>query len=502
MQIFTNSTARTHPPKVLLIHHPTVALKIHGFTAPGLEEFSESGLYLGNVYRKIMPASLVRVASVIENELSVEVEVFDLRTTECAPEQTYKTIEWEGCQVEARSIGAPFDYADEAINRADWVGLSSHFTYESGVIKDLIAHIKRVAPAVKVMVGGADARARPEDYLNFGADLVFVGDFNPQALAAHDGVRRIVGPYIHPFVNLTTPSFYKLKNLRDYTDSHDGPVPPGVSCPIGFIYLTRGCPRECDFCESRKTRFEALNFEACVALLEHYRRAGIRTINFTDDNLLLMTANAEGRKNLIALLVAMREMKFAWEFPNGLEIGLLLRAGKIDEELMEALFTHYTDKHTGRIIGAYRLYVPLETFDQRSVYKKLKPLEEQNRIIEWLASCGLPQIDFGVIISPEATQETFTHIRDGYLEIKNTIERRGRTEARYAIFHLIPIALHRNMATKYPVEVFPEGWNFHFPVYDGAHFSARELFEKRLRLIKEIDVQNYRSMVKGQYRYS
>ncbi|HVF66736.1 MAG TPA: hypothetical protein VM914_03680 [Pyrinomonadaceae bacterium] len=80
--------------------------------------------------------------------------------------------------------------------------------------------------------------------------------------------------------------------------------------------------------------------------------------------------------------------------------------------------------------------------------------------------------------------------------------RRREARARYAIFYLIPIAGHCNMVAKYSVYDFAEGWNFHFPVYDGLHFSARELFENRLRLIKEIDVHNYRGMMKGQYQYS
>lgn len=488
--------------KITLIHHPTVALKIFGFAGSEFETFIDSGLYLGNVYRRIIPASLARVASVMERDLPAEVSILDLRVSDCNREETYKTINWEGYEIEARRIGSPFSLAEQAISESDWIGLSSHFTYESGVIFDLIRYAKKVNPKVKVMVGGADASARPRDYIRGGADLCFVGDFDPQALARADAEPAIAGPYRHPFAELTKPSLCKLSHLAEYKDSHDGPVPEGVPFPIGFLYFTRGCPRECDFCESRKTRYEHLSLGLAVSMLENYRAAGIRTLNLADDNLLLQAANKDGRQTLLSLLGAMREMGFAWEFPNGLEIGRLLKGGEVDNELVEALFFHATDPTTGCLVGAYRLYIPVETFDHRENYRKLKPLEEQNKILAALAGAGLPEVDFGVVLPPDADRNTFDSIREGYLRIKEIIKSHGDTKARYAVFHLIPIAEFRQMHTKYSVEEFPEGWNFYFPVYDGANFTARELFEERLRLVKEVDLQNYQSMREGQYGYS
>jgi radical SAM superfamily enzyme YgiQ (UPF0313 family) len=488
--------------KITLIHHPTVALKIFGFASSEFEAFIDSGLYLGNVYRRIIPASLARVASVMEKDLLADVNILDLRVTGCDREETYKTINWEGYEIEARRVGSPFAMAEQAISESDWIGLSSHFTFESGVILDLIRYAKKVNPKVKVMVGGADASARPHDYIRGGADLCFVGDFDPQALTRDYAEPAIVGPYRHPFADLTKPSLCKLQHLSEYKDSHDGPVPEGVPFPIGFLYFTRGCPRECDFCESRKTQYEHLSLELAVSMLENYRAAGIRTLNLADDNLLLQAANKDGRQTLLSLLGAMREMGFAWEFPNGLEIGRLLKDGVVDEELTKALFFHTIDPNTGYLVGAYRVYIPVETFDHREQYRKLKPVEEQNKILAAVARAGLPEIDFGVVLPPDADHNTFDSIREGYLRIKEIIKTHGDTKARYSVFHLIPIAEFRQMHTKYSVEKFPEGWNFYFPVYDGSNFTARELFEERLRLVKEVDLQSYENMRKGQYGYS
>ena len=489
--------------RIGLVHLPTVALKVHGFTDPRFGPLTESGAYLGNVYRRIIPPSLPRVAAVLEAELSARVSVLDIRTVDHRREEVYKEVDWEGYRVEARRVGGSFELADALIGECEWIGLSSHFTFEADVVRDFIGHAKRVNPRVRVMVGWADVKARPQTYLGFGADLAFFGDLDPRAFAGYDGTPTIVADYRHPFEELGAPAFDKLERLDDYDESHDGPVPAGVSSPIAFTYLTRGCPRECDFCESRRTKFEVLEFQAAVAMLTHYRRAGIATLNFADDNLLLAAAKPDTRAHLLELFKVMRELGFAWEYPNGLEIGRLqLPDGSIDEELLEAVFQHSLDPQTGRIVGAYRAYVPVETFDRRQSYKKLKPAQAQNAIIERVAGAGLVEMDFGVVLPPDADEQTFDHIREGYRELKEIVSAAGDTKARYAVFHLIPISLYRGMKTKYTVEAFPEGWNFYFPVYDGKNFTARELFERRLDVVRDIDPANLDSMVAGSYDYA
>jgi hypothetical protein len=486
--------------KMTLIHHPTVALKILGFSG-AFEQFAETGVYLGNVYRRIMPPSLPRVASVIERHTDAEVDILDLRLADSEREEVTSVIDWEGYDVEVRRVGAALDAMDAAVQASDWVGFSSHFTFESGVIRDLIAHAKRVKPSVRVMVGGADAKARPSDYLAFGADYVAAGDFDPTAFREFDG-SPLVSTQRHPFEDLTRPAFGKLPDLSAYTDSHDGAVPDGVTTPIGFLYFTRGCPRECDFCETRRTKFETLDLEHALQMIDHYAASGIRTLNFADDNLLMAAATPAGRVKVFEIFRALRERGFAWEFPNGLEVGRFLeKDGSIDEAMLTAMLTHEV-RDDRRIVGAYRLYVPLETFDARERYKKLKPLIDQKRVIQWLAATGLPEINFGVVIPPNATADTYLHIRDGYADLKETVQAAGDIRARYAAFHLIPISLYRGMATKYTVDQFPEGWNFYFPIYDGQNMSARELFERRLELVREIDPSNYESMARGEYSYA
>ncbi|WP_169728819.1 cobalamin-dependent protein [Salinarimonas rosea] len=265
-------------------------------------------MLLGNIYRRTMPVSLARVAAAVERATDIRVDVLDLKARDPARETEYKRVDLGDRMAIVNRIGASFDIAADAIRRSDIIGLSNHFTYESGVIRDLISFARRVRPDVRIIVGGADAKARPQFYLDVGADLVFRGDVSPEELVSNDwSVKRIVGDYRHPFSEMSRPAFDKLQPVSQYSDSHDGPVPDGVGTPVGFIHFTRGCPRECDFCESRRTKFEALPLADALAMINHYASFGIRTLNFADDNLLLLK-----RDYLQALFAALRERGFAW----------------------------------------------------------------------------------------------------------------------------------------------------------------------------------------------
>ena len=327
---------------------------------------------------------------------------------------------------------------------------------------------------------------------------MFRGDVDPAALVEHDWSEpRIVEDYRLPFTALSRPAFHKLGDVARYIDSHDGPVPEGVSTPVGFIYFTRGCPRECDFCESRRTKFEALPLDDAIEMLKHYRDNGIRTLNFSDDNLLLLK-----RDYIIALFRTLREMGFAWEFPNGLEIGRFMRGEELDSELVGHLFQNTRDPTTGHHVGAYRVFVPVETFDHRAGYKKLKPVETQNRIIGEILKSGIPEINFGVVLGRSADDHTFQNIKNGYDCIKSMVKTYAGVDARYSVFHLIPISLFRSMKTNFSADEFPEGWNFYFPIYDGDHFSAMELFDRRVEVIQSIDPSIDVIMKTGMYAYS
>jgi len=478
--------------KIILINHPTVsfALEEHGGT--------KDVLYLGNSYKYAMPISLVRVATILESKLGIDADIFDMKASPFARNEVYKEVDFGLRNALISRVGINIEMIDEIVEGYDAVGFSNHFTYESGIVRELIQRCRTKHPKIKILAGGADVKARPHFYINAGADMAFVGDINIDAIRDNDwSSPTIVPAYRYPFEGLSKPDFSKLSDVSIYTDSHDGPVPEAVTEPVGFAYFTRGCPRECDFCESRRTKFEALPIEAAFDMLDHYVASGIKTINFSDDNFLLLK-----RPYLESLLGKMRELGFAWEFPNGLEIGRFIPKGELDRDLVDLIFGNHTDPQTGNHVGAYRAFIPVETFDARDNYKKLKPVEDQNAVINAIADNGIPEINFGVVLAPDSTDETFMAIEDGYMGIRRVLDNYPNLKSRFSIFHLIPIALHRGMNTLYSAEEFPEGWNFYFPIYDGKNFSSMELFEKRIDTIMRVDPAAQETMRTGIYNYA
>src|SRR5688572_2553234 len=116
-----------------LINHPTPS-----FTLLKKEPEAEP-LYLGNVYRRTMPVSLARVASVLEAVLNLDVDILDLKAIDPGNEIAYKTVDLGDRIATVKRSGGAFEKAQGAIARSDWIGLSNHFTFESGIIRDLIA---------------------------------------------------------------------------------------------------------------------------------------------------------------------------------------------------------------------------------------------------------------------------------------------------------------------------------------------------------------------------
>ncbi len=495
---------------VNLVHLPTIRLELVDYRNKRLG--INGPMRLGNAYPNIMPSSLPRVAGAIRGgvggEREIRVGITDLRAIAPLEEKHFKTVRWEGHRVDVMRVGASFEQAEAAIRSSDVLGLSSHFTYESGVIVEFMGFAKRLKPGVLIAVGGADVRARPEYYLQNGADIVLTGDVKPEELKSPRG-KRIVD-YRIPFGELAKPAFDLLPNLSRYVDSHDGPVPEGVPTPIAFVYFTRGCFRDCGYCETAGTRHEMIDLQIAELMARHYKDSGIRTLNIIDDNLLLgvrkysggkvVGTNEGARDKVISLFGMLGGMGFAWEFPNGLEVGLLAdENGRLDEELIRALFYRARNER-GEIVGAYRLYFPIETFEKREGQKKLRELAVQDEVIRYLCSSGIPEIAFGVIIFENATRGTFDRTKEEYARIKSIVTGSGNggTKARYTLFHLAPIATYRGRTDYSDPEL--TGF-FYTPTVRGT-LSPKERFELGLEVSLEVDPVNFRSMVEsGAYRY-
>lgn len=470
--------------KALLVQQPTTELKVLGIT--------KEPIVLGNTYGAAMPSSLTRVTRALRQQVD-EVRISDLRIADPSNRTLHKKYKWEGGTLEVNRVGADFQRIDDEVKETDVVGISSHFTCESEVVGALIRHIKRVNKRTKVVVGGADVKARPQAYIKAGADLAVRLGLNPETIKNFPKEPQIVSTLPPNLKEAVLPDFDPLKdNLSKYTIGHDGDLPEGIRPPVATIYFSRGCDEGCDFCETRN-KFEILDLEDAKALLRSYKLARITTLDIVDDNLLCETAR--DREKLIELFKYMQEENFAWNFPNGLEIrNFIAEDGEIDQELLAALF------NTGR----FGTYIPIETFEKREKYEKLTSLETQNRIIAAIASKKPLRLSFGVIMTPDATEETVDRIKSEYLKIRGVVSSAssGKTKIRCSVFHLSPIASLREMQCKYSEAEYPELRHFHVPAYDGTTFSARELLLKKLEIMKVVDPANFEALSGGVYQYA
>jgi radical SAM superfamily enzyme YgiQ (UPF0313 family) len=470
--------------KALLVQQPTIELKVL--------DMAQKPLVLGHVYGTAMPSSLARIARALSQQVD-EVSFSDLRTADPSNKTLHKKYEWEGGMLEVNRVGADFQQIDDEVRGTDIVGISSHFTCESGVVEALIQHIKEVNRKVKVVVGGADVKTRPQEYIKMGADLAVRSGLNPAIIKSFPKEPKIVGAPLPSLKEAVLPDFDPLKdNLPKYTIGHDGDLPEGIRPPVATIYFSRGCSKGCDFCETRN-KFEILDLEDAKALLRNYKLAGITTLDVIDDNLLCEAAR--DRAKLIELFKYMQREGFAWNFPNGLEIrNFIAEDEEIDQELLDALFN----------TGCFGAYIPIETFEKREEYEKLAALETQNKIIAAIASKKPLRLSFGVIMTPDATEETVSRMKSEYLEIREIVNSAsgGMTKMRCSVFHLSPIASLREMPCKYGEANYPELRHFHVPAYDGTTFSARELLLKKLEIMRVVDPANFKALSGGTYQYA
>lgn len=202
------------------------------------------GIILGKAHGS--PYTLMRLASLVPEDLPVEI--------------------WD------ENLGA-VDYA--SLNPHDLVGITS-MTYT-------IERAERIARAVRqrgatVVVGGVHATIMPEHVAPF-ADVTSVGE----------GYRSWV-QIIHDAANDTLKPFYRdedwvsLKGVAPLSDRVIRMVDENRRYWMPNLEITRGCPRNCDFCTAIRVSGKIMRHRPVDEVIEEIERRGIRRFAVTDDN--------------------------------------------------------------------------------------------------------------------------------------------------------------------------------------------------------------------------
>lgn len=447
-----------------------------------------------------------------------DVKIIDMKLLDPEREELYKKFAYGNGTIKCYRKGAGFESVKDKIDNVDILGLTSNFTRSAGIMTDFIRYASGVNPEVKIIVGGSDATPRYNYYLKNGADIIVLGEgehigprvvkaiAEDKSLSAISGIaykednrikynpRNLLTDTVSAD-DIPLPAFDLVtSDLAKFTEAFEGPLPEYVKTPIGILETSRGCAEVCPFCTTPylRKKYRYMSTERIKETLEHYKKYGIESLILMEDNVLSRLNLPNGKKKTIKMFDLVKKHDFAWEFGNGLQIGKLMSNSHIDQELIESLFCN--DLKDDKWVGAYRIYVPLESLHQEpeKVYRKLRPYDQELEIIEAIADTGIPMMTFGTIIGvPDDNAETLKLTEERCMEIKEIVEKKG-VQTYFTPFLNILLPGTPNYEKykhllQYDIEKYPELFQFHTATLGIPGFTPEELMRYKREMEERIN---------------
>lgn len=260
----------------------------------------------GRVFGKApgSPYTLMRLASLVPDEIPVEIWDDNLREL-------------------------PMD----TLGEGDLVGISSMtITIERAEYLARIAHKQGAG----VVVGGVHSTLLPEHVQTF-AHSSFIGEGYytwPQAIAdfAAEGIKGLKPQY-------KDESWANLTGIAPITDRVIKMVDENNNYWTPYMEITRGCPRNCDFCTAIRVSGRRMRLRPVEEVVDEIERRGIKRFFLTDDNFgLNFSTDPDYCVELFEALMKMdlkgwtcqSEMSIA-KFPELLEMG---KAAHLDKHFI------------------------------------------------------------------------------------------------------------------------------------------------------------------------
>ncbi|MBI5347508.1 MAG: cobalamin B12-binding domain-containing protein [Candidatus Aenigmarchaeota archaeon] len=478
------------------------------------------GKIIGEIRVKQPKMTQLILASAIRHELikqgiKTTVEILDLKLDSKPHKKFYRKINYCGNVLDVGVLESEDEYIKNRTKDTDFICISANLTQEANIFKKTVKKIKKISRA-RIMVGGSDASLRPEWYISNGADYVVIGEGEDRLaklissisfrrdISDIDGIaykknKEIVLQKIspHKFVDLNhlCPIDFALVDLKKYNESYEGPLPEGVNPPLMFFESSRGCNHNCPNCTipTVKGKYRRMSIQTIKKWLDHYKNSGMTTLLLMEDNLLTRLTLHNGKTELFEFFNYLRANGFAWEFPNGIEIGYLVRNNVIDKELMRLIFNH--EKMAGKFIGCYRAYIPLETFDPalKLNYPKLPDTETTFDLLKSIIKTKIPFLTFGVMIFGLENNATIEKMYEFNDKIRTYSGSFG-IKISWDIFSSMPIIgtpfydqLKRSKSLVFSVKKYPELYNFYFCVFNSKKTSYKNIFSLVNKLGRELN---------------
>jgi len=334
--------------------------------------------------------------------------------------------------------------------KPDLIGLTATTpSFESA--RRLAGELRKLAPAVPLVLGGAHITCTPEAVRTeglFAAGILGEGEETMVGLSDRlgdgrfsglDEVKGIVFPegnsvrktpersFISDLDSLPSPGYHLLPPLRHYH-----PTPASYrKLPVGILMTSRGCPFKCTFCD-RSIFGNTTRFHSPDRVLDEVEwmlgNLGAREIRFFDDTFTLR----QDRVREICAGIRKRKLKFPWT--------CLTAVKAVTPELLKEM----------KAAGCWQVLYGLESGDDRmlKLLGKGNAVEDNRKAVRWAKEAGLEVRGDFIVGTPGETMESLERT------LKFTLET-GLDYAHFNKFTPFPgTELYRRLAA--------EGYSFDF----------------------------------------
>ena len=352
-------------------------------------------------------------------------------------ESHYGEVRWRNLTLTKLRVGRPLQVDPVS---ADLWAITINYVQERESAVELISYLA-IRGAI-VVVGGSDAFADPDPYLQAGAAAIVLDKSGAANLPLLDYLLsdhphgtpsqplhgalladgRRFKPRIPPMSPddwpLPSPGIVKQTLGVDYWETQL----PEALLPIGSVMADIGCDRHCDFCETPLYRlgYKFMQPKTVLRWFRAQKAAGARSVICPSDQFLARMLYRDGRDQVLEIMAGIRDMDMVVLWGNGLEIrkttlgrGMPNSDLTPDIELIRALWG-WDGKR-----GCYQGYIPAERpLLGRESYAKLVPWQEHCALVREIVRAGVPDLTYGVVVGlPEDTHQSMQRLETAVRDI-------------------------------------------------------------------------------------
>ncbi|MFB2970489.1 radical SAM protein [Aerosakkonema sp. BLCC-F183] len=363
-----------------------------------------------------------------------DAQLVDLRVGDYVEE--YGTVTWRGEKLTKRYEGTKISSLDPQVYDA-WGVTSNYMQYRPQAL-EAIRHLSSAGKPV--VVGGSDAFALPQLYLEAGASAIVTDKTGGANWAIFDYVLN--RPIREKLTGVILADGSQFPQRLPPMTPQDWPLPSvdvarqclGVDLfkhaqsetekRVGSVIFDIGCDRKCDFCQTPtyKMGYGRMTPARARQWLAIQKEAGAESFQCYSDQFLARLLFKDGRQEVLDIMQAVRDVGVNVSWINGLELKKATKGRGYeresedlipDEELVQALWGW-----DGKV-GCNWAYIPAErpVFGRES-YAKLLPWQQHREMMRAIVRTGIPRIEYGFIIGlAEDSHETMLRLEEAFTEL-------------------------------------------------------------------------------------